>query len=800
MTSTFKHIGKNFTPPDIVGKVTGKARYAEDYQADGMVYARLYTSPMPHARVRSIDASAALALDGVIGILTADDVPAVEPPNAPILTNEPVYVGDPILAIAAVAEEIAEDALELVKVSLEPLPFTVDPLAALAPGGASGRVEGNVYPGEVQQLSWSGEDVERFVSGREPSGAAPTQWSYGDLEAGFDEAAVVLEESFVTTGYAHMSMEPRSVLSYWRNGKCYVHGSTQSQSFVVPFLARMLGIEQENLVYIAEYCGGGFGSKIAAYPVLGLPGYFSKKLARPVMLRITREEEYYIGSARVGFQGWIKAGFREDGTVSAVDLYIVQDLGPRRTGGDASSAGGAISILYQPSAMRLRDVPVFTNTTPRGAQRGPGQNQIAAIFEPMMDKAARELGMDRLAIRRVNAPDSSATLNADQGPVTSAYMEDALVLGAELFDWEARKQRSGRRNGSKVTGVAIGQGYHAAGASGFDGLVRITPDGRIHLHSGVGNLGTYSYASTVRAAAEVLKANWESCELHYGNSDKHLPWSSYQAGSVTTFTHARANYAAAVDLLAKMREIAALTLGGAADDYEIGDERIFHKDNAAQQMTYAAAAARAVELGGRYSGAEYPDDIHPVTQRAVQGVAGTGLVGVAKDTLSVRGTVPGLAVAFCEVELDLETGKHQIVDYLAVGECGTVVHPLGLAGQLRGGAVWGFGMASLERHVYDPQNGLPANTGYYQTKPPTYLDVPSHMQWAAVDKADPDNPMGGRGIGEPAMGCATAAVICALTDALDGHLFNRTPITPDMIVNHVAGRPQSFDPLAINTF
>jgi len=418
----------------------------------------------------------------------------------------------------------------------------------------------------------------------------------------------------------------------------------------------------------------------------------------------------------------------------------------------------------------------------------------------LLDKAARELDIDPLEIRRINAPDSNATINANQGPVTSAFMVEALDKGGELFNWTERKKRSGQRNGSKVIGIGVGQGYHSAGANGFDGLVRITPDGKIHLHSGVGNLGTYSYASTTRAAAEVLNCSWENCVVEHGNSALHLPWSSYQAGSNTTFTHTRANYMAAQDALAKIKEIAAETLGGSADDYDVADERVFNTSDTSRSMSYAEVASRAIELGGRYSGAEMPDDIHQVTQRAVQGLAGTGLIGVAKDTLPVRGTVPGLAVAFAEIELDLETGKHEIVDYLAVAECGTVVHPLGLAGQLRGGAVWGFGMASLERHVYDPQNGLPANVGYYQCKPPTYLDVPREIQTAAVDIPDPDNPMGARGIGEPAMGCATAAVLCALSDALGGHLFNRTPVTPDMIINHLAEQPQSYAALAINTF
>lgn len=798
---SYLHIGKNFTPPDIHGKVTGKAKYAEDYTVDGMVYARLLTSPMPHARVRNIDASEALAMDGVIGILTADDVYPTEAPAPALLTNEPVYVGDPILAVAAVDEKTAENALARIKLDLEPLPFTVDPVNSLRPSGPSARVEGNVFAKEMQQVSWTAEDVQKFVNGQEPSAPAAAEWSYGDLEAGFDNAEVILEESFVTTGYSHMSMEPRSVLSYWQNGKCHVYGSTQSQSFVVPFLAKMLGIEQADLVYVSEYCGGGFGSKISAYPVLAIPGYFSRKIGRPVMLRITREEEYYVGSARVGFQGWIKAGFTKEGRVSAVDLYIVQDLGPNRTGGDASSAGGAVSILYQPDAMRLRDVPVLTNTTPRGAQRGPGQNQIAAVFEPLLDKAARELGMDPVAIRRLNAPDSNTTINADQGPITSAYMEEALKKGAELFNWSERIKRSGQRNGSKVTGIGVGQGYHSAGAKGFDGLVRLTPDGRIHLHSGVGNLGTYSYASTTRAAAELLKCNWNSCVIHHGNSSAHLPWSSYQAGSNTTFTHTRANYVAAEDLLRKMKLIAANVLGGTPEQYDVADERVFDTGNAARSLTYAEVAAQAIELGGEFSGASYPEDIHEVTQRAVQGLAGTGLIGVAKDKLPVRGTVPGLTVGFAEIELDLETGKQEIIEFLAVADCGTVVHPLGLAGQLRGGAVWGFGMASLERHVYDPQNGLPANVGYYQTKAPSYLDVPSNMEWAALDIPDPDNPVGARGVGEPAMGSATAAVMCAISDALGGHLFNRTPVTADAILNYLNDHGQESSRLmAINTF
>ncbi len=800
----YKHIGRDFTPPDVQAKVTGKAKYAEDFRADGMVYARVYTSPMAHGRVTRIDTSALDDMPGVIGVLTADDVPATEAPAAAMLTNAPVFIGDPILAVAAEDEKTAEDALAAVRVDIEALPFVVDPLDSLVEGGPDAREEGNVYVRSregsgFRRIKWTPEQIAEFRAGREPSGEHANEWEYGDVDQGFAESAVVIEEPFVTVGYAHMSMEPRTAMAYWENGKCYVYGSAQSQSFWMPGLARLLEVDIADVVLVSENTGGGFGSKIGAYPMAALPGWFSKKIGRPVQLRITREQEYYVGSARVGFQGWLKVGFGADGRMLAADMYVVEDIGPNSAGGDGSSAAGAVSLVYDPLAMRFRGLPVLTNTTPRGAQRGPGQNQIAAVMAPIMDKAARELGIDRVELRRINAVNNATTVYAEQGPVTSAYMKEALDMGAEMFNWDERQAKP-PRNGSKVRGVGVGQGYHSAGANGYDGLVRITPDGKIHLHSGVGNLGTYSYASTTRAAAEVLRCDWEDCVIERGTTEAHLPWSSYQAGSNTSFTHQRANYVAALDAVDKLKQIAATMEGGVADDYDIDGKRVFHVREPDRGMSYGDAAAHAISLGGAFSGETMPDDIHEITRRAVTNLAGSGLIGVAKDTLKKDGVVPGLAVAFVEIELDLETGKYEILDYVGIAECGTVVHPQGLAQQMKGGAVWGMGMAGMERHVYDPHNGLPAAVGFHQCRVPTYLDTPSVIQSGAVDLPDPQSPFGARGVGEPSMGCSVAAITSAIADALDGHIFSRTPVSPDMIVNYVAGIGQSFDPLQTNNF
>ncbi|HUK01291.1 MAG TPA: xanthine dehydrogenase family protein molybdopterin-binding subunit [Steroidobacteraceae bacterium] len=798
---TYKLLGKNFTPPDVVAKVTGQAKYAEDFRMDGMVFCRLLTSPMPHARVRNIDTSAALKLEGVLGILTADDVPPTPAPNAPFLTKEPQYVGAPILAVAAVDETTAQDAIDLIKIDYEPLPFTVDPLQSLFPGGPDARLDGNVgtLGLKLQTIKWTAADFAKAGDGQLPTGKPAEEWTYGDPEAGFAQAKLVIDESFVTASLSHHSMEPRSCMAYWQNGKCFVHASLQSQSFSVPGLAQMLGIKPDELVLIAEYCGGGFGSKGSAYPVMAIPAFMAKKLGRPVMMRISRAEEFYVGSARNGFQGRVRLGFRADGRLLAADLYIVQENGAHDSFFDFRNAGDALSLVYQPLAMRWRGVPVYTNTPTRTAQRGPGQNQLACAIEPLMDRAARELKIDRMEIRRMNAPVTGSKVGGKQTPVTSAYLKDALTKGAERFNWNEKKKLSGQKSGPKVIGIGIGQAYHTAGFNGFDGLLRLTPDGKLHIHTGVGNLGTFSHSATARIAAEVLKCDWDSCIVERGDSRRQLPWNIGQFGSNTCYTMSRTNYVAAMDALGKLKEIAAKDLGGKPEDYDVDGSKVFARAHPAKSLTYAAAAQRAIDLGGKYSGKELPADINPLTRASATALAGSGLIGVAKDNLEKGGETPAFAAAFMQIELDLETGQHRILEYVSVADCGTVIHPEGLTTQVKGGAMQGFGMATLEHLIYDPQNGLPGNVGLYQAKPPTYLDMPAKMTADWVDKPDASSPLGTKGIGEPLMGAGASALLSAISDALGGHLFNRTPVRTDAIVNAAANRPQSHKPLQVNT-
>ncbi|MDP2958091.1 MAG: xanthine dehydrogenase family protein, partial [Longimicrobiales bacterium] len=745
-----KLIGTDIAPQDLRAKITGRAKYAEDFRVDGMVFAKLLLSPMPHARVRSIDTARALALPGVLGILTADEVPQPELPGEACLTNEPRYEGEPILALAAVDETTAAEAIELIRLDLEPLPFVLDPLESLRPGGPDAWTEGNVLVEDaMKSLKWAGADFSTVAQGLLPMGEVTAEWAVGDVEAGFAQADHVLDETVVHQTQTHHPLEPRSTLAYWQNGKLFAHVSVQSAARARAALADALGLQLDDVVVIAEYCGGGFGSKITGNPIMQVAPLFSKKLGRPVMLRITRYEETYVGRSRPGFQARAKIGFRRDGRITALDLFIVEDHGSYGGGGDFGTAGNLAHLMYQPETMRLRAVPVFTNTPPRSAQRGPGGVQIVAIMEPLMDKAARELGMDRLALRRVNAPRQGATFGPRATALTSIHIHEALDLGEKLFGWEEKKAWSGRRDGSRVTGVGIGVSPYTAGSIGYDGLLLIRPDGKLYVHQGVGNLGTQSVMDTARAAADALGVGWDQVEVVWGDTGKGLPWSSSQGGSQTTHAHTRANHAAGLDARRKIQEVAAQTLGGAPASYDVDGGRVFQRGNRSRGMSFAQVAERAIELGGRFDGHTLPEDIHAMTVGAATALTGQGLMGVAKDNFGREGSTYSWVVGFAVVEVDVETGAVAVKEYTGVADCGTILHPRSLGAQILGGSIQGMGVALSQRWVYDPKWGTAFAKRLYTARPPSILDVPMDMKWAAVEIPDPATPIGAKGIGEP---------------------------------------------------
>jgi len=559
-------------------------------------------------------------------------------------------------------------------------------------------------------------------------------------------------------------------------------------------MARYAGIEPSDVVLINEFTGGGFGGKISGYVHAQIPIMLSKKIGKPVMMRISRREENAIGRARPGVQARIRLGMRRDGKITALEIHGVGDQGPYGGSGDMMNVAGIGSLCYQPTAVRMRGTNVYTNTPPRGPQRAPGGVQSMTMLEPIIQKAAKQLGLDQVEVHMLNAPEGQAVYGPPgrggaQGNVSSAFAKEAIAKGAELFDWEGRKARSGQRNGSKVTGIGMCLSAYSAGASGVDGLFVIKPDGRMYIQSGVGNLGTGSTFDTMRAAAEGMDMPWDKCEVAWGNSALNLPWSASQGGSSTTHAHTRANWAAVEDATQKMKEIAAQDLGGSANDYEIGGERVYRRGDRSRGLSFARVAQRAIDLGGTYDGHELPEDINGMTTASATGLAGQGLMGVAKDNYEEGGRRMSFTAGFAEVEVDIETGDIKVVDYAAGTDAGTIIHPKTYEGQVFGGAIQGFSVALSSKWVYDRRWGLLVAKRFYNNRPPGILDVPHEqpMKWGNADLPDPFNPLGAKGIGEAAQGAGSGAVASAIADALESlgegnGNFHRTPVTRDMIL------------------
>jgi CO/xanthine dehydrogenase Mo-binding subunit len=810
-----KLIGKDYPTPDLYAKVTGKAKYAEDYRAEGMLFCKLLLSPLPHGRVKHIDASAALAMPGVKAILTADDLPAPADTitdNGTVikaskwgergLTMEPVYQGEPILAVAAVDELTAAEAIEKIHIDFEPLPFVVDPLDTLRPGGPNPRTDGNVWrqpnpqnssPAAVVELKWTKADFAEEEQGRLPMGEAPGEWSYGDLDAGFKNAALVLDETFVTPDTSHQTLETRSAMSYWQNGKVFIYTGTQSTAQTLPAIARWLNIDPDKVVFISEYTGGGFGSKVTGGVSMIIPALLAKKTNTPVMMRISQEEELFIGRARPGFQGRMKVGFSKEGRIMALDMFVISNNGPYEAQGDVPTSGRIVSLLYQPQAMRWRGVTVLTNTPPRSAQSSPGGLQGIVIIEPIIAKAARKLGIDQVAIRHINCPEGKAPFGPPvQGKrqyATSAFLKEALERGAEQFRWSERVARTQKRIGTKVRGIGVSLSCFVGGTIGFDGLLVIKPDGRITFQSGIGNLGTESVIDVHRVGAEILGVPWEKCEVVWGNTAQNLPFTCVSGGSQTTHAMTRAAHAVAMDAKKKLQEIAAKKLGGSPEAYEVANERVFRKGGGAG-MTLAQAAKYAIQLGGIYDGHVAPDDVHKLTKVSVAALAGQGLVAAAKDNYPRDGATFSYVASFAEIEVDVETGKYYIVDFLASADVGTVIHPRSLGGQILGRSMLGIGHAIGQKWVFDPHYGEMVSKRFHHNKPPSILDAPMNMDWTALDIPDPETPVGARGVGEPPVGGACASILNALSDALGDEIFRRAPVNADTILTSLeAGRP-----------
>jgi len=801
MSENLQYVGEDFVPPDARPKVTGAAKYADDYLFDDLLHAKTVKSPYAHAEVVSIDASAAESMSGVEAVITYEDVPD-NGVGEPALDGEPKVFGYPVAAVAATDEYTAAAAVEAIDVEYRVLDHVIDPVETLKPDGPNARLDGNAPTGEAGGESAEGQgggtsatDVVKWgnadFSTRFPEnpGDYTIKWSWGDVESGFEKADAVVEDTVETQPIPTNPMEPRSTVAHWEgSGKVTVWGSSQSISLTHTGLAGYLGVAPPDLHFICNYCGGGFGSKGTWYAAMGVPAFLSKEVNRPVKLRGTRKEEFHWGNGRTSEVFKFRIGATEDGTITALDVQAISNAGAY--GSDALSGASAsldsLSAVWQPETMRARAVGVFTNTPKRWPMRGPGENQAGLAISQVIDQLADELGVDPLELRRSNTATKGSPVGANRAPLTSANLDQAYDMAAEAIGYDDLRGQSGSRDGSTVRGVGIGAADHASGYVGFDGLVVIHTDGTVEVRQGAGNLGTESYAAVARMVAETMDVPWDQVEVNWGDSAK----SSFTLGqfsSNTTFTTGLANVRAAETAVQYLKELGAREFGGDPEDFEVADGRV---TDGASEMTLGAAAQAAVDAGGKYSGEEVPEkyqeSLVPLTLGAAAGVTGQALVAFGKTTgEDLEGTVRSQAGAIAEVSVDVETGKVSVENIANYCDSGRVVHPESHSAQIEGATVQGVGYALSEHYLHDEDTGIPLNTDFYKNKPPSIYDYSANPpKVGGVGEPDPFGPHGAKGVGEPPYGSAAAAVASAVGDAL-GTTFETFPITPSAVLEKI---------------
>jgi carbon-monoxide dehydrogenase large subunit len=751
----------------------GAGQFVDDVNRAHIVEMAVGRCPYPHARIRSIDIAAALALDGVYDVLTgADVVLRTEPigilrpvPGAPeiphyaLAPNVATYEGQPVVSVAARSRHIAEDAVELIEIDYELLPHVSDVDSALAPGAP-------VIQPEVL-------DSNLLVSN--PQGA-------GDVEARLREADVVVEGRFVINRVTGLPMETRGVLAEWQPGARTLTAtvSTQSPQLVRKQLAECLRLDEGCVRVVASDVGGGFGLKLGAYPEDVLAGLHAMTLRRPVKFVEDRFEHFRATTHARESVHHYRIGARADGRIIGMTDSYVNDLG----GLNSPFGSSQLSTVVFNGPYKIEDGFVerriaVTNKTPIGAYRGYGQPEVNFAYERLMDTLARRTGIDPVELRAMNMvqPEDFPWVNPVGAIYDSGDYERCLRMAAEAIGYDQRRAvgrgpfEDGRYRGVgfssyvERTGYASGK-FLAARGSQFGAhesvTLRANRSGGIDLYTGVSSIGQGSETVFAQMLSEVVGIGYDAITVHAGDTG-NSPLNTGAFASRTVIAAAGALLAAGDRLLAKTLRIAAYLLD--VDDparLEVVDTLVRHRDVDALSIPLSTVFTRAI-LGQGLPPGEVP------------GLDETAYFEPPEAAYSF-----GTAVA--AVSADAESGEFTVERVVMVHDCGTPLNPKLVEGQVRGGMTQGLGQALGEELRYDAESGQLVNGTMLDYFVPSACDVPP-MELRHTTVPSPVTTFGVRGAGE--VGCipVAAAVANAICDALAdfGVELDRLPLTPELV-------------------
>ena len=741
-------VGRSVQRHDVLAKVTGEARYVADLALPGMLYARSKRSEVAHALIGRIDASRARALPGVRAVLTHEDVPRVLHAGSPhprsasvtpdqyILDRKVRYWGETVAAVAAVSEEVAVRALELIEVEYEPLPAVFTPEAALAPGAP-------------------------LVHEREPGGnlvLPPVRVRRGDIERGFAEADFVIAGDYECGRPTPAYMEPNVCMCQWdAGGGLTVWISTQTAFMVRGILAEVLGLPLHKVRVLCEHMGGGFGAKQDLFQSEFLCALLAQRTRRPVRLEYTREETFLGGRSRHPVKIRLEQGFRRDGSISARRARLVFDSGAYGSHGPGVTNVGTngLTSLYRCDNVDLEGLCVYTNSPIAGAYRGFGVLQATYALDIQMDEAAARLGVDPAELKLLNAV-REGDLSPSGHAIIGHGLEDCIRRGMHEVGWSALRQRP-RPQGVLRRGWGMGCEMH--GSSAYPGireqgnaLVSLNEAGGAVLYTGTSNLGTGAHTALAQIVAEEMGLEFEAVSVVHGDTGV-TPWDIGAFASHTTYLGGRAAQMAAGEVKRQLLDHAAGQLEAAACDLEIvrGVIRVRGTDRA---LSVRDAVAPRLGLPAR------------------QFVANASY----EPTKSYS-----FAAHFVEVEVDTETGRITVLQVVPVHEIGKVINPIAAAGQIEGGIQQGIGHTLYEDYQIDAQTGRSLNANFVDYKMPLSMDMPPIRTVILETAPDPGGPFGAKGVGEDPIIAIGPAIANAVYDAI-GVRLRHYPIKPEQVL------------------
>ena len=745
----FSAVGKRVQRVEGYEKVTGESKFIADIALPGMLIGRILRSPYPHARILRIDISKAQRLRGVRAVATAEDT--IKKPWGAFFADQYIlsvgkarYVGEEVAAVAAIDRDTAEEALELIDVEWEILPAVFDAEEAMKEGAPL------VHDGKERNIAMT-IDIER-----------------GDVERAFAESDVIVEDTFQSMPQWHCAIETiGSVADYAASGKYTIYMNTQTLFMARYRIAAALGVRETDIRIIQSAVGGGFGGKSCDDNNALVAAVLARKARKPVKIINTREEEFLAGSRpRVFMKIAVKLGFKKDGRIRAKHIRVIADNGAYSAKAPAITGVAALrhDTCYKYSDVKTEAYLVYTNKIPTGAFRGFGNPSAEWAVEQAIDEGAHQLGIDPLAIARINAADPGY-ISPHGNRVTSCELKQCLDMAETMMDW-TRKRAEKRAH----TGLGIACTVHVSGKRHFgdyDGssaTIKINEDGKALILSGEGECGQGVHTAMCQIAAEELGIPVEDVEISRADTDL-TTFCLGAFASRLTYVSGNAVKNAAANVKQQLLEQAAEMLEANPQDLVCREARIFVRGAESKSVTVAdVARARLFRYGGAPivgSGSFDADSVLPDNTR-FGNESGAYNYGVQAG----------------QVEVDPETGQVKVLQYVIASDCGTVIYPIGAEGQVEGGFAQGLGYALTEGLRFD--EGRPVNPNFSDYRIVSMRDMPP-LKHGFADSYEPTGPFGAKGLGELNMDPTAAVISNAIFDAV-GVRIKTLPITPEKIL------------------